>query len=482
MGWANKLIGWASGNGVEVTSGGSLRASIYDASGNEISRKEGDALGTSQYSLPIGGANDGRFRPLRVDRSGGQAIAKFTPLVSYQLYTAALMPSWLAPAATFTISHAVATGTFLNAAGTGATSSHASLISMKPLTKYQKTPLFSRHRARLIKGAANGQADIGLSSSQAPAATILTNGFVFLYGADGTLKPTVYMNGAVVVQGTDFASSIAAAPVSQYYHWDIILDDDEVTFSCQDATTGLIVNEQTLRINTLDPRFGQSPFFFQHARCFVTSALANVGAPTTMYVADSTGGLLDLDATRPWSDHLADLGQGGIVNPTVALTQLTNWANSAAPSTIIPANAGASAYTTLGGQFQFASLGGAETDYALFAFTVPTGMTMRVRHITIDTMNTGAAVATTETWLSWFCGEALAVTLATNSFRQPLGNQVLPIGAAIGAQFPIIREPFPTPFVVHSGRIFHIGFKTPRGTATGSQIIRGTVRIVADME
>ena len=128
-------------------------------------------------------------------------------------------------------------------------------------------------------------------------------------------------------------------------------------------------------------------------------------------------------------------------------------------------------------RFQFAAVAGAETDYALFGFTVPTGVSLHVDSVYIDTQNTGAAVATTETSLHWFMGDAAAVTLAANSFRRPLGIQTFPIAAAVGAIASPVNRPLRTPFVVHGGRIFHVGLKMPRGSATASQIIRGTVDI-----
>lgn len=471
-----KLISDNSGDELRIDPvSKAARATLYDASGNVLFRKKNDDYDADDYGVPIGGANDGDFRPLRVDRTGGIATAKYRPVTAYSLYTAALPPAWLNPVGTFTTTHALATGTLLNAAATGAVSSHASLISMKPLYKMQRAPIFSRHRARLIKGAANGQADLGLFSSQAPAAAVQANGFVFLYGADGTLKPTVYQNSAVIQQGADFASLITPNP-SKYYVWGVILGDDDVTFVCQDASTGAIINEQTLQINDLDPRFGQSAYWFQGARTFVTSAAANIGLATQLFVADSQMGILDIDEGKAWQDVMAGMGFGTVVNPTLALTQLANWANTAAPASATLSNTTAG-YTTLGGQFQFAAVGGAETDYALFGFTVPAGVSLHVDNIRIDTWNSGAAVATTETLLSWFMGDAAAVTLAANSFRRPLGNQAFAIGAAIGALAPVIDRPFRTPFVVHGGRIFHIALKMPRGTATASQIIRGTIDV-----
>jgi len=469
-----KLVSGATADELVITPGSkAARVELYDANGVPIARLKGGVQGATDRFLPLAGVNDSVYRPVRTDRSGGLASAKMSPVISYQLFTAVLMPGWLNPVATFTTTHALASGTLLNAAGTGAVSSHASLISFKAIPKYQKSPLLSRHRARLVKGSTNGQADLGLSATQAPGAAVLTHGFVFLYGSDGTLKPTVYMNGAVIVQGTDFAASVLP---TNYYTWEIVIDEDSATFVCLDPTAGTVINEQTLNINIGDPRFGLSPYWFQHARAFVTSAAANVGAATQLYVADSTVAMLDTDQGKPWSHVMAAMAQNTVVNPTVALVQLANYANTAAPASATLSNT-AAGYTTLGGQFQFVAVGGAETDYALFAFTVPTGVALNVTDIAIDTINTGAAVATTETWLQWFMGDALAVTLASNSFRQTLGNQVFPIAAAIGAQATPLVRAFNTPFVVQSGRIFHIGLKMPRGTATASQIIRGTVAV-----
>lgn len=455
-------------------SNGTAFVGLYDPAGNPLVKLKGGAYSAANDRvMPIGGVNDGTYRPVRVDRMGGQAIAKFTPMVNYQLFTAVLMPGWLNPVTTMTTTHATASGTLLNASAIGTANSSASLLSFAAVPKYQKAPIIHSTRARLVKGGNNGQADIGLSASQAPGNAVVANGFVFLFGSDGTLKPTVYMNSAVIAQGTDFAGSVNSA---NYYVWDVLLDDDSVTFICQDPTTGAIVSEQALPINSGDPRFGMVPYWFTHARSWVGGA-ANVGGATQVYVADVSAGLLDLDAAKPWPHALAALGQGSVVNPTTALAQLANYANSAAPTSATLSNT-AAGYTTLGGQFQFAAVAGAETDYALFAFTVPTGLKFVCTGVMIDTMNTGAAVATSATWLQWFLGiDGAAVTLAANNFRVALGNHVFPIAAAIGAQANVIRETFQAPHVTHSGRIFHVGFKMPLGTATASQVIRGTVRV-----
>jgi hypothetical protein len=314
-----EINGRTTGSIAVVDTNGSIQTGLFDSAGNPaLKTKGGVFISATDRFMGIAGLNDSTYRPFRVSRSGAMASAKFSPVMNYQLFTAALPPTWLAPAATMTIAHTTSAGTQLNAAATGGISTHSSLISEATLPKYQKNLSFYRSRLRILKGSTNGQADWGLSSTQAPAAAVLTNGFVFLYGSDSTLKPTVYMNGAVIAQGSDFASLISS---TQYYVWSVLLDDDSVTFVCQDPTTSTIISEQTLNINAGDPRFGMSPYWFAHQRTFVTSAAANTGTQTQVWVADVTCGIEDLDMGKPWPHVQASNGMNSLQNPTIAATQ-----------------------------------------------------------------------------------------------------------------------------------------------------------------
>lgn len=467
------IIHGSGGTPVQADANGSLQTGLYDANGNAIAKTKGGAYATTHGLLPVAGLNDGVYRPQRLDRSGGVASAKYTPHAEYFLFTAALPPAWLAPATTMTVTHSVTAGTLLNASGIGTLNTNAALVSMHAVPKTQRSPILHRTRARLIKGGTNGVGEIGLTTTQAPAGAVLPNGFAFQYAVDGTLRPIVAFNGAIVATGTDFAASIDS---TRYYSWDIIVDDNSANFVVQDATTGLIITDQTIQIGSDAGRFGSLPYLFAYARSYV-GGVANAGAATQIYVGDITVGLLDMDAGKLWSHVMAAAGKGSVVNPTAALSQLENYANSAAPASATLSNT-AAGYTTLGGQFQFAAVAGAETDYALFGFTVPTGVKLVVTDIFIDTVNTGAAVATTPTLLQWFAGvDGTAVTLAANNFRKSLGFQTFAVGAAVGAQAtPLVRN-FQAPLVTNSGRFFHIGLKMPLGTATASQIIRGQVSI-----
>jgi hypothetical protein len=473
-------LDFLSGGFGDDDAAGNLKTGLFDSAGNPIFKTRGGKYTQTDRFMPVAGVNDGYYRPFRADRSGGQALARFTTKTVFNLYTAALPPAWLAPATTMTVTYALASGAFLNAAGSVALNTNASLISMTTIRKDQKTPVQSRHRARLIRGGNNAVGEIGLITSNAPGSAVPANAIVFLYGIDGTLKPTVYSNSVVVAQGDDI---IPIWPVEnpfnplQYYVWDIIFDDDRVTFVLQDPTTNAVINEQSLDIQPGDPRMGWSPFWFQYARCYV-GASAGTGAATQIYVSDSWVGIIDADTYEPYADQQASFGYGSVVNPTTALAQLENYANSAAPASATLSNT-AAGYGTLGGQFQFAAVAGAETDYALFGFAVPTGLDLVVRSVRIDTSNMGAAVATTPTLLQWFLGvNGTAVTLATNNFRKALGSQTLAVSTPIGgsADKAIERE-FGSGLVTHSARFFHVGLKMPVGTATASQIIRGVVSI-----
>ena len=153
--------------------------------------------------------------------------------------------------------------------------------------------------------------------------------------------------------------------------------------------------------------------------------------------------------------------------------QTANFANSAAPASASLSNTTAG-YTTLGGKWQFAAVGGAATDYALFAYQVPANQRLWVNGVSISTVNTGAAVATTATVLEWGLGlNSTAVSLATTDSspvfgprRIALGMQSFAIGAAIGATALDTVRYWENALRVDPGRYFHAILKMPVGTAT----------------
>lgn len=182
------------------------------------------------------------------------------------------------------------------------------------------------------------------------------------------------------------------------------------------------------------------------------------------------------------AEAMARAAQGAWQLPS-SLAQLANHANSTSPSSATLSNT-AAGYATLGGRYQFAAVSGAATDYALFAYQVPsTAPRLFITGIAISTINTGAAVATSAHIFDWSLGlNSTAVSLATTDAgstfgprRVPLGMQGLLSGAAIGAAAADLVREFRTPLVVEPGRYVHVILQMPVATATASQVIRGDV-------
>lgn len=322
---------------------------------------------------------------------------------------------------------------------------------------------------------------------------------MFLPAAAGTSIPLdgVYFRansggvfGVVNNNGTETTSAVFSftPAINRVYKYNITISDSEIEFWIDDV----LYAEIPKPTNTGSVFYaGSVPFAIRHHHTGVASAVVQAK------IANYTIGVADMDNVRLWSANKAGQGLSSIQTPSgFTQGQTANYANSAAPASATLSNT-AAGYTTLGGQFQFAAVAGAETDYALFGYqnTTPTtsitGRNLVIRGIWIDTFNMGAAVATTPTVLQWTLGVgSTAVSLATGeaaATRAPrritLGTQAFPIGAAVGADAgKRIDVNLDAPVVVEPGTFLHVILKMPVGTATASQIIRGIVGINAYWE
>jgi hypothetical protein len=288
----------------------------------------------------------------------------------------------------------------------------------------------------------------------------------------------------IVSGGADFVPTIGES-------YDCILTVSDVRvvawMDLKDGN-GLVVVGQLNTSSTGVPLMaGSAPFSVRHA-IVGGAASAAMQCKIAKYTV-TTGGFA---TNRLWPTAMTGMG----LSSTQTLSGITaNYANSAAPASGTLSNT-AAAFTTLGGQFQFAAVAGAETDYALFAYQIPTattavtGRNLVIRGIWIDTINTGAAVATTSTVLQWSLGVgSTAVSLATadaatTRARSPvaLGFQTFPIGAAIGAQATRLDVNLDAPLVCEAGSFVHVILKMPIATSTASQVIRGICGINAYFE
>lgn len=459
------------------------RALLYDGAGNPLAVKNGvnlPALG--QAGLVIAGVNDGSSRVLRLDRFGNMRIGQEQLLFRDSAETGAVsgtpiapnLGQWTTAVSGFAVGLPTVNGNQLTATTVTTSGAYAIATSQRQFQKMQKCPLFYRRRGRNVQ-VANTVSEFGFG---APSTTVamVSNSAHWRFGSDGSVVPVLTYNNSEQV-GTNIAGSLSNA---NYYTWDIIVDDDAVLFVCQDSQTGQSISEQTIFVSRAAPKV------WSLSRLPIFERVYNSGTPAsapTILFSDVYVCSYDLFANKPWPQQIALASQGGIeVYPgafVAANSQNANYANSAAPASATLSNT-AAGYTTLGGQWQFAAVAGAETDYALFGFTVPTGFTLAVTGIHISTFNMGAAVATTPTLLQWgVANNSSAVSLATAGLtRLALGAQSLAVGAAVGAvASPDLDVTFDAPLITHGGRIFHIILKMPVGTATASQVVRGVAAV-----
>jgi len=328
----------------------------------------------------------------------------------------------------------------------------------------------------------NAITQIGILLAASATATP-TDGVYFEYNAAGELRGVMMYNSIPSQTGT-----MPIPTDSATHKYTISIDTEHVEFWIDNVLQA----ELATPAGHGQPYASTSaPFAVRHYTTGVAPALA-----TQVKYANWTVSLADWNSGMSWQAAMA--GQGydaiqGIGGQTQG--QTANYANSAAPASATLSNV-AAGYTTLGGQWQFAAVAGAETDYALFAFQVPAaavavpGRTLRIYGITVDAFNTVVAVATTATVLQWALAVgATAVSLATAEAatakaprRVTLGVQSFAVAAAVGAAANQINVQFATPHVVNPGEFVHVILKMPIATATATEIFRGTVGIDAHWE
>jgi hypothetical protein len=332
---------------------------------------------------------------------------------------------------------------------------------------------------------ANNVVDIGFGVPNATAPYAPTDGVYMRITAGGVLQLVINVNGSETT-----AASALALDANTAYEARIVTDANRVELYIDDKLEASI-NQPVNSHVTVNPSV---PLF---ARCHNTAATATAQNLRLMRWSVLVG---DGNIMRLWSTVMGGMGNNCVNVPDgVAAGGTSNYANSAAPTSGTLSNT-AAAFTTLGGQFQFAAIAGAETDYALFGYQVPAfagaggppGKNLMIRGVRIETFNMGAAVAGTPTLLQWAIGVgATAVSLATADSasaatraarRLPLGVQSMPIGSPIGYAAVPIDVNFDAPLMVDPGTWLHIILKMPVGTATASQIIRGTAMLNAYFE
>lgn len=464
-GVGNTLLGVGAGNNA-------ARAELYGSASPIGLASAADAR--TREGLLMAVTNDGNGRIARGDRFGSQAVALVTPLMWEPFEAAVISANRLVATATTMAAAQTALGLQINSGLITTINTGYMLATRKQFPRIMRGPLQFKTRLRLAH-VNNAVMEWGFGGGN--TATASPN-----VGAYFQITSGGVMQGVLTINGVDRTIAMNTAPwgsfsldVTKYYTFDVLMDDDDVTFIVQDTSTGLIVSEQKLALALTEGRLSN----VTHLPAFV--ALRNTGsAPATapqIILTDLFVGMLDSVLNSPWQQRAAQMGLGANYSPT-AFTQASNGANSTAPTNATLSNT-AAGYTTLGGRFGFVAVGGLATDYNLFGFTVPAPYQFVCTGVDIETYNTGAAVATTPTLLDWSIGvNGASANLNTGAFiRDFLGVQSFPVAAAIGAKAERISTKFDAPLVCEAGLSLAIILRMPIATATASQVIQGGVKV-----
>jgi len=329
----------------------------------------------------------------------------------------------------------------------------------------------------------NNVVELGAFLSAAVAAP--TMGVFFRYGTDGALRGVSISQG-----GAENVTSVIPMSTPQDFHdYVIVVGRGAITFFIDEIPVASLATP----VDASGPAASESfPIAF---RIYNTALLSTA---QKVYVAKYTSATMGAHRNSDVRhiaalqgdvgiQHVIGVGSGGMT---------ANWANSAVPATASLSNT-AAGYTTLGGNFLFVGLAAAETDYALFAYQVPTpsltnmGRTLIVRGISIDAfVSVAAGIPTVATVLHWgFAVGCTAVSLATIEAgtgkvarRGFLGIQSVPTTAVVGAELRRISQTFDQPLPVHPMEYFHIILRIPAGAAATYPTIRGGVFVDASWE
>jgi len=374
----------------------------------------------------------------------------------------------------------------LNSSNATASGNAANIRTYKYFPTFLSYPLYFdiiMREANETATNAIGEWGLGLVSGTAAP----TDGVFFRRESGGQLR------GVINFAGTETTTAITTTNVpardgsgtysaSEGNHYLIVLHNDVAEFWINDVLVGKI------DAPAAQPNLTAASSLPVFARVY-NSGVASAGR--RIEVGNFSVTAADMGPAKHWHHMIASWGGGSIQNQIGSASgQTANWTNSTAPVSATLSNT-AAGYTTLGGQWQAAAAAGAETDYALFGYQVPTGTNAlpgKALHITGlrigETFVQGAAVGTSTIFIWGVAVGSTAVSLATADAaatvgprRKMVGAQALAAAAAVGTLAPGFERQFETPLVAPPGTFVHIILRMPQGAATASLIFRGSVDI-----
>lgn len=459
--WFFSLLGKISGNVAEVDADNQLLVRtnpdpakagavlLYDATGAAILVEENGSLSVSQDELILSEQVDGNALNINkwATSVSGMTIAQGSGFIT------------------------------LNSGSVLTASAYAILSSIMQVPLYGDMPVefaFNAHSAG--QPQSNSVIEMGLGSASAGGTP--TDGAFFRWSATGVFQVVVNNAGTETVAtcAAPAGSTLVLPPTNNNTQlYSIIISEDHVQFTLDDEIVADITNPPAFAypVNS-----GHQPVF---ARVY------NGGSSPTSVAQLAIGQVMvrqiSVQTYKGWRDRVASFGMCALQSPITPFAQTANHANSTSPVSATLSNT-AAGYMTLGGRWQFAAVGAAATDYALYAFQVPAPFKFYCTGIAISSIVTGVAVATA-TVLDWAIGiNASAVSLATADGagtwaprRVPLGCQGFAALAGVGISPSDLVRTFDPPQVVDAGRYLHVILQVPNGAATASLVFRGDVML-----
>lgn len=380
---------------------------------------------------------------------------------------------WTQSTATMTQSQAQ-TSFDMNHNATTTASTYSILTSTKYFMYTGEYATETRIKAKLTPQT-NSVIELGFLACSGISAP--TNGVFFRITSAGVQELVINYGG------TETTSTIATALSSSNYYCFVlymygrtarldILNWDNSLF----ATTTL----QTPATQAALIQIGHIPVAIR----VYNTASAPASAPDALLSGVSVS-QLDLAGEKAWETQLGDISRFANTDPLLG-TQLQNYTNSTAPSTIAAGSLSntTAAYTTLGGQFAFNPPASAETDFILFAYQVPTGFDLLLWSVSVQTMILAVQSTTTPQVFEWgLAVGSSAVSLATGSpnppIRQAIGMQQAPKSASVGDSMnpaQLIWTPR-VPIVCYGGKYVHIFVRCISSNLTPNQVMRGIVTV-----
>lgn len=415
---------------------------------------------------------DSNGDPIIVEENGALSVSQDELILSEQVDGSSLNTNkWTTSVSGMTVAQASGFIT-LNSGAALTANAYAILSSIMNVPLYGDMPVeFSFNAKVSVQPQSNLTIEMGMGSASGTSAP--TDGAFFRWTSTGAFQAVVSYGGSETAVACVGAHCPPQSNTTLLF--EITIAEDHVQFKIDDAVVADIVNPSGLAYPV---SAGHQP---------VLTRVYNGGSTPSAAPVLSIGQVLvrqiAVNLDRPWRDAMAAQGMGSYQSPTL-FTQTANHANSTSPASATLSNT-AAGYTTIGGRFQFAAVGAAATDFALFAYQVPAPWKFYVTAVTVSTAVTGTAVVTA-TLLDWGLGvNASAVSLATADSpptswaprRIPLGVHGFIALAGIGATAPDISRRFDPPLVIDSNRFLHIIMQVPSGAATSSLVFRGDVMV-----